>query len=145
MKKCLIVFASVLLVVLIASCSLFGKPDYVGTWTVTLGTAPAAVVVTMDFTKSDFEVTVDSPVDDYVVTGDLAESDTENALDATIIGISKNTVALTAAEITGFLTLNTLTAAQTLTYTVTGETITVAGAMLTALTGQSTLTATLVP
>jgi hypothetical protein len=145
MKKFLFVFASVLIVVLIGSCTLFGKPDYVGTWTATVGTAPAVATVTMELTKTTFSVAVDTLADDYVVTGGLAESDTEAVLDATITGISKNTVALTAAEFAGFLALNSLTAVQTLTYAVTGESITVSGALLAALTGQAQLVGTLVP
>ena len=144
-KRWLFVAIPFVLVVLLGSCSLFGKPDYVGTWTATIGTAPAQSTVTMEFDKTTFSVTVDTPIDDYVITGDLAEAETADTLDATIVAISKNGTALTAAEITGFLALNTLTAAQTLTYVVTGESITVSGALLLVLTGATSITATLVP
>lgn len=145
-KKWFRVLLPFIFVVLIMSCDLFGTPDYVGSWAATLATGP---VVAMEFEKTTFTVTVDT-IDPgtmaavkYVITGDLAESATEGSLDATITGISQNGTAMDAATMAGFLAANSLTADQTLAYTVTGESMTISGAMLTALTGAASITATL--
>ena len=148
-KKWFLVLVPFIFVVLLMSCDPFGTPDYVGTWTATVTSGAASIPVSMEFTETTFTVTVDT-IDPgtmaavkYVITGDLAESATEGSLDATITGISQNGTAMDAATMAGFLAANSLTADQTLAYTVTGESMTISGAMLTALTGAASITATL--
>jgi hypothetical protein len=134
-KKWLLVL--VVVAALCMSCSLFGTPDYVGTWSATLA---SGAVVTMVFEETTFSVTVVG-TDTYVITGDLAESTTEGDLDATITGVSQAGTALSAAQMTAFLAANSLTAAQTFTVSVTGESMTISGALLLALTGATSITA----
>ena len=140
-KKWFFVFVPFIVVVLFMSCDLFGTPDYVGTWTATVGTTS----ITMEFAKRTFSVTIDAtdPVAQYVISGELDESAAAGGLDATITAVTLNGVVLDAAMTAAFFAQYTLTADQTFTYTVTGESITVSGDLLFALTGASSITGTL--
>ena len=139
-KKWFFVFVPFIVVVLFMSCELFGTPDYVGTWTATVGTAS----ITMEFTKTTFSVKINAtdPVAEYVLSGDLAESATAGALDATITAVALNGSVLNAGMMAAFLELYNLTADETFTYAVTGDSITVSGDLITELTGETSITAT---
>lgn len=139
-KKWLLVLVPFIVVAFFMSCDLFGTPDYIGTWT---ATAASGAVVTMEFEEAAFTVTIVS-TSTYVITGDLAESATAGELEATITGISQNGTALDAATMAATLTQLGLTADQTFTYSVDAETMTISGALLLALTGATSLTATAV-
>ena len=85
-KKWFFVLLPFIVVVLFMSCDLFGSPDYVGTWTATVGTAS----ITMEFNKTSFSVRIDAtdPVAEYVLSGDLEESATAGDLDAIITAVA---------------------------------------------------------
>ena len=143
-KKWFFVFVPFIVVVLFMSCELFGSPDYVGTWTATVGTAS----ITMEFTKTTFSVTIDTidpiaeqPVE-YVLSGDLDESATAGDLDAIITAVAVNGSVLDAATMAGFFAMFNLTEDETFTYAVTGDSITVSGDLITELTGETSITAT---
>lgn len=140
-KKWFFVLVPFIVVVLFMSCDLLGTPDYVGTWTATVG----ATSITMEFTRTTFSVTIDTidPVAEYVLSGGLAESATASGLDATITSVALNGVVLDAAMMAAFLASYNLTEDETFTYVVTGESITVSGNLITALTGEPSITATM--
>ena len=143
-KKWLFVVVPFIVVVLLGSCSLFA-PDYVGTWTATVGEAS----ITMEFTKTAFSVTIDTIDSDtgapqkHQVSGDLAESATAGELDAYITAVILDDFVLDAALMEAlFFAPNNLTADQTFTYSVDAETMTISGALLLALTQATSITAT---
>ena len=143
-KKWFFVFVPFIVVVLFMSCELFGTPDYVGTWTATVGEAS----ITMEFTRTTFSVTIDTVDPDtdealtYVLSGDLAEAATAGDLDAIIAAVALNGVVLDAAMMAAFLASYNLTEDQTFTYATTGDSITVSGDLITELTGEALITAT---
>ena len=139
-KKWFFVFVPFIVVVLLMSCELFGSPDYVGTWTATVGTAS----ITMEFTKTTFSVKINAtdPAAEYVLSGDLDESATAGDLDAIITAVAVNGSVLDAATMAGFFAMFNLTEDETFTYAVTGDSITVSGDLITELTGETSITAT---
>ena len=137
-KKWFFVFVPFIVVVLLMSCDLFGSPDYVGTWTATVGEAS----ITMEFTKTTFSLKITDPAAEYVLSGDLEESATAGDLDAIITAVAVNGSVLDAATMAGFFAMFNLTEDETFTYAVTGDSITVSGDLITELTGETSITAT---
>ena len=139
-KKWFFVFVPFIVVVLFMACDLLGTPDYVGTWKATVG----ADSITMELTETTFSVTIEAtdPVAEYVLSGDLAESATAGGLDVTITAVVLNDEVLDAATMAAFLVFYNLTENETITYVVTGDSITISGALITELTGETSITAT---